>query len=678
MVPGQEVLCPVVVEGRIDLLAVFIAAEKGRPCTWDDAADLWQLVHLAREVLCRLETSATVERYLQEVRAVRTTLREVSLATRLEEPVVAVAGGARRSLGAQGALVAAHSEEDSSRLTVVWESGLSRGLAESVVDAAGVLLRTPADDPLVPQLFESLGAVEALEDSGIELPGVEALIVAPLVSQARVVGALVLTWGSPRSFQVDERAMVEFFAGELALVLTGSRLFRRVADSQAELRGIVEAVAEGVASLDAQGRVRYISPRARELLGVNTAAPARRPFVDVVAPAHRSAMARLLSSALRGSTAEAATLQLGDRLVRVRVRATLLHDRSPAGYVFTFSDATSEETRRLQLEWVVATCSDAVMLLDPEDGTVVESNRAANRLLDLADECSDGAGQRPGGRRPWWRPVDEELLEKLRGGAAVRVEDRLRTADGGELPFEAELKLEGQGENGRIVAVVSERRGGQPPGESGAGAYDEGGRVSDIRDLVDAVDENLAEQKNVLTAMVMQAQLARSSPAPDRWRSKIEAVGGLADRARRLLERTAEHILELKQDLGEAPPGEEPPATGRVAWIVSDHPEARRMVRNELERFGWTPYVVEPQWVDAADAGRGPPDIVVVELSSLSETEDAYRRARRANPGAMVILVAPTGSADAATALAEDDGLVIVETFPVGRALQNLLSRAPA
>jgi PAS domain-containing protein len=673
--PGQEILCPILSEQRLDLIAAVLGPPEAHPFGWDDAADVWQLVHLAREVLGRLESRVTIERHLGEVQSVRNLMQEVSLAAAGEEVYEVIANGAREALGAQGAAVLVIDPEHGGGLRAEWHAGLGERSLEGVLTAAVRLFdvsKASVDGLLA---FESIGAAEVLDEAEVDLEGIEAMTIAPLVNRARVLGALVLTWPSPRQLRVDERALNEFHAGELALAMANSRLYRRVADSQAEMRGIVESVDEGVVSLDAAGRIRYLSPRAAKVLSVRRADPRGRPFLDVVGLACRPGLARILDDVLRGREVDTGPMSLGERLARVRVALTRRHDASPAGSVWTISDITDEETRRLELEAIFAHTSDAVLVLSPE-GEVLEANRAGERLIASITGPSgpaNGAVTAAG----WWPELDLEKLGSLPSGGRMSVTGRLSLADGTALPYESELSVVGGGEGARVVAVITDASDRRRFAEAENASRAKAEQLTAVRGLAAAAGTALEAQQDAVTAMLLHVQLAAESEDPERWREALGVVGDAAMRARGGLAEGAQQMVRMEEilDADQGPVGSGGGEGWRGVWLVSDRPQTGGAVRRDFERLGWQVSVVPEGDLTSDVPPADPPSLVVVELTSVTSTQDAYRRVRRMAPQIPVVLVVPAGSAAAVPTLSEEHGLHVVQSLPAGAELDELLAR---
>ncbi len=673
--PGQEILCPVLTDQRLDVIVAVIGPPEVHPFGWDDAADVWQMVYLAREVLGRMESRVTIERQLGEVQSVRNMMQEVSLAAPGEELYEVIADGAREALGAHGAAVLVIDQERGDGLCAEWHAGLGERVLVGVVAAAGHLLDVSkaAEDGLM--AFESVGAEEALAEAEINLEGVEAMTIAPLVTRARVLGALVLTWPAPRQFRVDERAINEFYAAELALAMANSRLYRRVADSQAELRGIVESVDEGVVSLDAAGRIRYLSPRAAKLLCVRAADLRGRPLLDAVSLSCRPALAKILDHVLHGREVDTEPMNLGERLVRVRVTLMRRHDRSPAGSVWTISDMTDEETRRLELEAIFAHTSDAVLVLDL-GGFVLEANRAGDRLIAAVSgsvESADGAPT----PRLWWGELDLEKLRSPQSGGRMKVTGEVSLADGTPLPYEAELSMVGGGDGARVVAVIADSTDRRRVTDAEYATKGKSQQLAAVAVLAADAAQALEAQQDAVTAMLLHVQLASESEDPQRWREALEVVGEAARRARGDLAEGARLVSQIGEILAaEGEPGAEPGGEGSpMAWLVSDRPQAGGAVRRDFERLGWRVSVVAEDQLAAGLSQEEQPSLVVVELTSINGAEDAYRQVRRVALRTPVVLIVPTGVEAGAPTLSEDQRLHVIRSLPAGPGLEDLLTR---
>jgi len=143
-----------------------------------------------------------------------------------------------------------------------------------------------------------------------------------------------------------------------AAVCERQRYLRRVAESEQAHRTLIEQMAEGVVTLDAHGRLNYVSERFCAILGQARSRLLGLPLTDVVVAGERAALCAALETctAARDVTREVA-LQTGAGIpLRVSVAMRRLGDtpRRPAGIMAVVADITerrrAEELAQLHLQ----------------------------------------------------------------------------------------------------------------------------------------------------------------------------------------------------------------------------------------------------------------------------------------------------------------------------------------
>ena len=669
--PGQEIICPILAGDHIDTVAVILAPPEKKPFSWDDAADVWQLVLLAREVLIRLETRATVERHLDEVQAMQSMLRQVNLATEEGELFTAVGQVALKAMDAPYGLIASFGVPGVRSASIDWSAGLDSAREKAFADILELVVRKRLKRGST-VLIESFGADEAFATRDPEIGGLEALAAVPLEVRGTVLGVLGLAWPLPRRFTIDEMGLLEFIGAELSLSLMNHSLFQRVADAKAELAEIVRAVDEGILSLDAEGRVRYCNPRALGLLGMVVPETTGRPLLDVVGPAVRSAIGTLLGPVLSGRGTRQEVVDLGGRIVRTKI-VTLGEDGQPFGSVWTLSDVTEEVARDLRFRQLLLHASDWILVMDA-DGVVLEANAAAGSLglesLDLGSREGEA-----GEVRQRWPEINPPILEELRAEGSVRTAGRIEGREGRIVPYEADLWMIREGSEERIVAIVRDLTQHERMLTVTRELKEARHAEERLSDFTRELRAALTAQEDLITSLLTHSELALASGDPERMSTTLSLLKQVGDRGRLELA----HLGQVAEDISGVLTAELERRTlaqemeRSVVWIVSDRPQNRALILKELDREGFKGVTIPPEEIPQAFEYGSPVKFLVLALVSLTNAEDVYRRLRRVNPGLPILMISPIGGVAGERSMSEDNLLWVMESFPTGRSLENFL-----
>jgi len=669
----SEILCPVIIDGNLDLLVVILGGERMPAFTWDEAADAWQLVNLAREVAVRLEASETIRGHYAMVRSFRNAMRRISVSTRSEELFEAVGQAALDSTGASGMGVVARLGGEGSELSLVWSRGLEASIPEQLIGLVEALEErgTFASDPV---LFPSVGADELLAELEVDLPGVEGMVVAPFTVRGEFLGAMVLTWPAPRRFPADECTQLEFLAGELALALSNHQLYQSVEESRAELGRIVEAVDEGILSMDPGGRIRFLSGRAARLLGIRDREPEGKPLMDLVEPSMGEELLPVLAEILRGNSVSGRTIRCGRRLIRVRVWLDPAEGETGWVCVWTLNEVTAEEERRLHLEEYLLHTDEAVLEL-AMDGRILRTNPAGRRFLE-----AQGLLKPDGVLR--WLPWDEATLERLQCGESVWISGERPLASGVTLSWEAEIIPLGGGEDLSVLVRVRDLTA-EKALERFQDDLVEARRVAGrLREMIAQLREAGTSQEDLATAVMMHCSLAGSAEDPSRRAERAlsairqatanaaEAMGSF----RRLLGGLEEGIERLSEVL----PGGAGEHRGE-AWILGDRPQRRNMLAAQLRALGWKTRNVAPEELGRHGPGRIP-ELAVIDVTSLTRAVDLYGILREDSEDLAMLMILAMGGGLEGGALSQDPRVRVVESIPgeseLGELLRGLVGHA--
>ncbi len=314
-VPGQLIHCPVMVDRQLDFLVVVDASPGERPFDHEDATFVWQLANLAHQALGRIEGFQLARRQLAELETFREAVRQVGEVRGGQELVGALLQRAMWAVEADRAVLFVAEKGG-------WRRTLGVGEGEGVRQGLCQLPPLPESEEGVK---EPLYLVDAAKDrawSDIAGEGVASLAGVPLVATGRTVGVLVLGHPMPRRYDDGDRQMAEFFADELALVVAQERLSRQAERASADLGGVMESVDWGLVLADGEGRVARANRAAIGLLQGGAPPVTGQSLLELFPTGAREQVAQQLASALGGESFLPSVLQLGARIVDLRVVPT--------------------------------------------------------------------------------------------------------------------------------------------------------------------------------------------------------------------------------------------------------------------------------------------------------------------------------------------------------------------
>jgi two-component system nitrogen regulation sensor histidine kinase NtrY len=163
---------------------------------------------------------------------------------------------------------------------------------------------------------------------------------------------------------------------------------------------ILQNVAAGVISADADGVVTTINRSATEILRLPARAILDRPFTDVMAPAHKAIvdeLSRAAAASPRGSADKQIKVKIGDRVASLHVHLSRLLDEQGAylGMVLVFDDQTEVEKAQRMAAWREVARRIAHEIKNPLTPIQLSTQRLRRRYADrlgdedkLFDECT--------------------------------------------------------------------------------------------------------------------------------------------------------------------------------------------------------------------------------------------------------------------------------------------------
>jgi len=320
------------------------------------AAALWRLwVRLVRSERERRRAAEELNRRLSELFSLQELSYVLSDSLELDRIVEQVVRYAVRFLDAQGALLALAGEAPGDALRVAAAEGTLAPLRGRTI---------AADDPGLVARSTSREHLELVRNSGgpMQLVGdVEAAAAAavPLRAHGVVVGTLVIADPRVGLFVADDLRLLSTLATHAAVVIANARFFEMVRRAKEQWETAFDALSEGIAVVDDEGRVRRANRALAALLDV--------PLPNVIGSHLGNAMVDksqalkdLLEAARRGDHPPplvARSQRLGV-VTTVRVTAaripTATRDQSVVVLVEDVTDQQAMETQLIQSEKLAA------------------------------------------------------------------------------------------------------------------------------------------------------------------------------------------------------------------------------------------------------------------------------------------------------------------------------------
>lgn len=195
--------------------------------------------------------------------------------------------------------------------------------------------------PLWLESAEAVGAAYPEIEETHRASGLEAVAVLPLVVQGRSVGFLAIDFTAPRTFDADERALLETLAKLCSQALERVRLYEELG-SRANAAAVLERIGEGVFQLDSFGRILIWNPAAAAITGIPADQAIGRRIDQVLPGWQRLAASR-----------DAASFALGGRELWLSFSTV----EYPEGAVYAFRDLTEERALEEARRDFVATAS---------------------------------------------------------------------------------------------------------------------------------------------------------------------------------------------------------------------------------------------------------------------------------------------------------------------------------
>jgi two-component system NtrC family sensor kinase len=319
------------------------------------AAVLWRLwVRLVRSERERRRAADELNRRLSELFSLQELSYVLSDSLELDRIVEQVVRYAVRFLDAQGALLALSGETPAEGLRVVATEGTLASLRGRTI---------PADDPGLVARSTSREHLELVRNSGGEPMRLasdvdaDAAAAVPLRAHGVVLGTLVIADPREGVFVADDLRLLSTLATHAAIVIANARFFEMVRRAKEQWETAFDALSEGIAVVDDEGRVRRANRALAGLLGSPVPSVIGSHLCHALLGKSHALMG-LLDAARRGDHPPALVARSEHRGSTMRVNAaripTATPDQSVVVLVEDVTDQQAMETQLIQSEKLAA------------------------------------------------------------------------------------------------------------------------------------------------------------------------------------------------------------------------------------------------------------------------------------------------------------------------------------
>jgi two-component system NtrC family sensor kinase len=230
------------------------------------AGVLWRLrQRLVRSEQERRKAAEELNRRLSELFSLQELSYVLSDSLELDRIVEQVVRYAVRFLDAQGALLALMGEAPTDPLHVVAAEGTLAPLRGQKIpgDDSGLLARSAGHEHL--ELIRNSGPEPTTIVKGFQAAAAAAV---PLRSHGTVIGTLIITDPREGVFVPEDIRLLSTLATHAAVVIANARFFEMVRRAKEQWETAFDALSEGIAVVDDEGRVRRANRALASLLGV--------------------------------------------------------------------------------------------------------------------------------------------------------------------------------------------------------------------------------------------------------------------------------------------------------------------------------------------------------------------------------------------------------------------------
>src|SRR6266404_2865495 len=308
---------------------------------------LWRLRRrLLRSEQERRRAAEELNRRLSELFSLQELSYVPSDSLELDRIVEQVVRYAVRFLDAQGALLALIGEAPNDPLQVAAAEGTLAPLRGQKIpgEDTGLIARSTAREHL--ELIRNSGAEPTVIVKGFEAAAAAAV---PLRSHGIVIGTLVITDPREGVFVPEDIRLLSTLATHAAVVIANARFFEMVRRAKEQWETAFDALSEGIAVVDDEGRVRRSNRALADLLRASLPNVVGTPLGEALL-GKPSALQELLAATRRGDR-PAPLVARSERLGRaVRVNAARIPGAATEqSIVVMVEDVTEQQALETQL-----------------------------------------------------------------------------------------------------------------------------------------------------------------------------------------------------------------------------------------------------------------------------------------------------------------------------------------
>lgn len=364
-----------------------------------------------------------------------------------------------------------------------------------------------------------------------------ALSILPILYEGRPMGVLFLRSRRAGAFGERSLAVCQTIANAMAIALRNARVLQSLRDQtqqvtvarfEAERRmrslqryaDFFESSADGIVVLDAEGKLLFSNPKAREITGYDESDLRGRPLGDIFAEEEEHRATELRAAFLQGNFPKDIDIRLrtkARKVITINVStASVL--REEGAVLASFRDVTKQRAVEAELvntkdflQRVIDSSFDAIISADMK-GRIILFNRAAERIYGRRSSEVVGADV----RTLYPEGTARKIMQRIRQGGG-RIED---------------LKIDIVDGTGAIVpvsfsgALIME-------GETAVGSV---GIFTDLREKMH-MEQRLQQAQEQLLAQERQAIVAElAGAAAHELNQPLTSVRNYATLLRRLLE----------------------------------------------------------------------------------------------------------------------------------------------
>jgi len=308
---------------------------------------LWRLrQRLLRSEQERRRAAEELNRRLSELFSLQELSYVLSDSLELDRIVEQVVRYAVRFLDARGALLALMGEAPNDPLHVAAAEGTLAPLRGQKIQGedAGLIARSTAREHL--ELIRNSGAEPTVIVKGFEAAAAAAV---PLRSHGIVIGTLIITDPREGVFVPEDIRLLSTLATHAAVVIANARFFEMVRRAKEQWETAFDALSEGIAVVDDEGRVRRSNRALASLLGMPLQSVVGTPLAEALL-GKPHALQDLLAATRRGER-PAPLVARSDRLKRT-LRVNVAHIPGAAteqSIVVMVEDVTEQQALETQL-----------------------------------------------------------------------------------------------------------------------------------------------------------------------------------------------------------------------------------------------------------------------------------------------------------------------------------------